>query len=512
MWQDGREEPQQPRPSAIPPQAEPAPWPTVPSNALGMMEFPTSIQSEAGRAEAAQFMAHWAEPSPGEAATTEGHPQGAGDHASAPDGHSSPETLWSRIGSMAQGAVGGAMQGTTWLGSKAGELVSGAGSLLSETWDSGKAALFHAGRGLRHAANQEGWLGSLLDPMGALDRQHAQRELGDRFAVVPNEFVGPRLANQVTSREYEEIARTYSDIRLGRGDLTLDASAYSSQQQRDAYQSGALDDIAALMQTRSGRHAIAQLHNNGLRDESGKERSGLFGIPLPWGLGSQIHRHTTVMPLLDGNGMPSKDNGQSIAEGKGDARAILGDGTLGAAGAGVDVRLQYNPRANVGTEYPTLSPLNPWLAEMRSDILLAHEMNHSIRQTQGMVDNRLVRATDNARNRADPATARDAGSLNHLGLPLTRVEHQAVGVGLYADADMTENSYRADRREIADAQGKGLLAGDTTLHQRESYSPRSPSSQSVREPTPAQIPPSESIGQPRPPSKPHGKHPKHTRQ
>ena len=243
-----------------------------------------------------------------------------------------------------------------------------------------------------------------------------------------------------------------------------------------------------------------------------KERSGLFGIPLPWDLGSQIHRHTTVMPLLDGNGMPSKDNGQSIAEGKGDARAILGDGTLGAAGAGVDVRLQYNPRANVGTEYPTLSPLNPWLAEMRSDILLAHEMNHSIRQTQGMVDNRLVRATDNARNRADPATARDAGSLNHLGLPLTRVEHQAVGVGLYADADMTENSYRADRREIADAQGKGLLAGDTTLHQRESYSPRSPSSQSVREPTPAQIPPSESIGQPRPPSKPHGKHPKHTRQ
>lgn len=470
------------------------------------MEFPTSIQSEAARAEAVQFMAHWADPSPGEAATAEGHPQGAGGHASAPDGHSSPGTLWSGIGSMAQGAIGGAMQGTTWLGSKAGALVSGAGSLLSETWDSGKAALFHAGRGLRHAANQEGWLGALLDPMGALDRQHAQRELGDRFAVVPNEFVGPRLANQVTSREYEEIARTYSDIRLGRGDLTLDASAYSSQQQRDAYQSGALDDIAALMQTRSGRHAIAQLHNNGLRDESGKERSGLFGIPLPWGLGSQIHHHTTVMPLLEKNGMPTKDNGQSIAEGKGDVRAILGDGSLGTAGAGVDVRLQYNPRLNVGKEHSTLSLLNPWLAETRSDILLAHEMNHSIRQTQGMVDNRLVRATDNTRNRDDPAMARDADPRNHMGVPLTRVEHQAVGVGLYTDSDMTENRYRADRREIADAQGKGLLEGDSTLHQREAYSPLSSPPMPIRAPVPLL----DTNLQPLRPSESHAKHPKRT--
>jgi hypothetical protein len=44
-----------------------------------------------------------------------------------------------------------------------------------------------------------------------------------------------------------------------------------------------------------------------------------------------------------------------------------------------------------------------------------------------------------------------------------------VGLGLYADADMTENRYRAERRDIAASQGKGQLVGDSTLHHRDTY-------------------------------------------
>jgi hypothetical protein len=96
-------------------------------------------------------------------------------------------------------------------------------------------------------------------------------------------------------------------------------------------------------------------------------------------------------------------------------------------------------------------------------------MNHAFQQTQGMVDNRQIRATDNAENREDPAMAHDATAKDARGLPIRRVEHRAVGAGIYANADMTENRYRAERRELAVAQGKGLLDGDGTLHQRDVY-------------------------------------------
>jgi hypothetical protein len=72
---------------------------------------------------------------------------------------------------------------------------------------------------------------------------------------------------------------------------------------------------------------------------------------------------------------------------------------------------------NIGNAFPQLLPQNSWLGETRSDILLAHEMNHAVQHTQGMGDVRLVRPTDNARDREDPAMALDAASRNGRNLP-----------------------------------------------------------------------------------------------
>ena len=69
---------------------------------------------------------------------------------------------------------------------------------------------------------------------------------GGRFDIVGDDFVGPRQHNQVTQQEFEEIARVYSDIRLGRGDLTMDTSEMPADQAA-AYRQGVMDDIGTMM-------------------------------------------------------------------------------------------------------------------------------------------------------------------------------------------------------------------------------------------------------------------------
>ena len=380
------------------------------------------------------------------------------------------QRLWRGLQAGARSGIDAAAHVAHVAGTEVSRGLSWAGGQARAGWDAGSGHLSHVQGDVDSAIRQEGLARVFLDPWGARDRQRAQRELADRFQVLPADFIGPRLPNQLDEKEYARVAEIYSDIRLGRGDLTIDASAHKTPEERRAYEQGTLRDIAALMQTAGGRHLVSALHDNTLRDEAGQERHGLFGTPLPFG--TSLHRHATLVPLLRPDGSPETDNGYSAADGPGEARQVRGDHSLGAAGPGSDAHIRYNPGVGIGRAYPTLTATNPWLAEMRSDILLSHELNHALWQTQGMVDNRPVRATDNPQNPNDAAMAYDASSADQNGKPLRRVEHQAVGLGLYADQDMTENRYRAERRDLATWQGRGQLPGDPTLHPRDAYTPR----------------------------------------
>lgn len=376
------------------------------------------------------------------------------------------------------GVLGGAAE---WIGNKAGELGSwagdrwndvkeGAGSLWDSAastagnlWDSATGWLGNAADGVKqfgsdlwNGVSQEG-LGGVLDPVGMMDRQAAQRELADRFTIVGDDHQGVRAPNAVTQAEYERICRMYSDIRLGRGDLTIDPSALGTDAERDAYRQGAMGDIASMLQTESGRAIITQLHNNAPQNDAD---------------GNPIHRHTTMVPLLASDGTLDRTNGYAAPDGPGSMRSVNADGTLGAAGTGTDVHIRYNPGVNIGDAYPGLQGNNPWLGQMRSDVLLAHEMNHAIMQTSGMGDPRAVQATDNAANATDPDMAWDAAFRDQHGNPLTRIEHQAVGLGLYSGGNMTENAYRAERRRMADMGAVGTRTGDDTMVQRTTYVPR----------------------------------------
>ncbi len=291
----------------------------------------------------------------------------------------------------------------------------------------------------------------VVDPV-AEDRKKAATELAGRFQVVGDDFKGKRMSNQVSAAEYEKICQVYSDVRLGRGDLSIDASKYSAQKDRDAYKAGALNDVASLLQTSAGRSLVYGLSDNASHTDT---------------KGNPIHKHTTLTPLLTDDGKVDKTNGYAAPNGRGSDAIVGRDGTL-SANEGTDVTISYNPGVNVGDAYKEYQGANPWLKGFRSDTILMHEGNHALKMTQGMCDPRTVAKTDNKLNSRDPLMAQDARS------GISRTEHQAVGLGLYAKDPMTENAYRAERRAMADGGAVGTLAGDADLTQRTSYTPSAP--------------------------------------
>ena len=172
------------------------------------------------------------------------------------------------------------------------------------------------GRGLE----QEG-LGGLLDP-GMLDRQRAQRELSDRFQVVGEDFAGERAHNQVSQEEYERIAHTFSDVRLGRGDLTVSTAEMTDAGQEERYRDGTMSAIADMMMTTSGRSQVMGMSNNVAMDDAGNARLD--------GDGNEIHRHTTIRALY--NDTNNDDNNTN--DGTTEADYFNGNAYADAAGAG----------------------------------------------------------------------------------------------------------------------------------------------------------------------------------
>lgn len=290
------------------------------------------------------------------------------------------------------------------------------------------------GRGLQ----QEG-IGGLLDPIGLLDRQRAERDLSNRFQVVPANFRGNRRANQVTQAEYDQIARTYSDIRLGRGDLTIDTSEMTpgSKQERD-YRSGTMNALADMMMTRSGRAQVMGMSNNVVRGDDGRPRLGADG--------HEQHHRTNIRALYqDANGddnltndphtAANYDNTNAFADARGahgEAGAIDTSGrsrwsrdTAGSRGQGTDSTIWWNPMASPG-------------GTNRADVVLAHEMQHSLHETQGTM----------ARGQYNVPGSPDNG--------INNFERQAVGLSTtdtpnaHDPVGLPENAYRRERNALGD--------------------------------------------------------------
>ena len=90
--------------------------------------------------------------------------------------------------------------------------------------------------------------------------------------------------------------------------------------------------------------------------------------------------------------------------------------------------------------------LQPW-AVIRSDVALYHELVHILDFHDGTNNPDLI---------------------DEDGESVRALEYRAVGLGDFADEPISENAYRAARREIGDA-GLGAASGDVGMPHRPRY-------------------------------------------
>ena len=255
---------------------------------------------------------------------------------------------------------------------------------------------------------------AMFDRAGLIDRQRARRELASQFQIVePESDPGERAPNAVTKATFDRLAATYSDIRRGHSDLKFDTGGLS-EADAAAFKSGAMADLASIMQTPHGRALVSMLHTNARDHQTTLTRTG------------DASRASTEADVLISESEVFK--------------------TDTAAGAGESARVRYAP----GVPMRPDGASEPWLP-IRSDVVLYHELAHALDATHGLTEPGTVPA---------PARAGDEG--------VARSEYKATGLGEFEAATLSENAYRRDRKQIA-ASGIGVRAGDDAMVPRTAY-------------------------------------------
>lgn len=139
---------------------------------------------------------------------------------------------------------------------------TGAGSLLALAGDA------------RRAWNEHG-AAMLMDPLGTIDRERAERELADRFNVVKDKDKRAGKGNTVSQSEFERLAAQYSDIRLGRSHIKLDTEGVADENAPEV-RARIMADVADIMQTSSGRGLLNDLAS-GPHDAQGRAQDTYIG-------------------------------------------------------------------------------------------------------------------------------------------------------------------------------------------------------------------------------------------
>ncbi|MCE9579110.1 MAG: type III secretion system effector protein [Deltaproteobacteria bacterium] len=142
------------------------------------------------------------------------------------------------------------------------------------TQPSGMGSMLALAGDARRAWNEHG-AAMLMDPVGVIDRERAERELADRFNVVKDKDKRAGKGNTVSQTEFEQLATQYSDIRLGRSHVKLDTDGVADED-APAVRGRIMADVADIMQTPSGRSMIGQLAA-GPRDAKGRAQDTYIG-------------------------------------------------------------------------------------------------------------------------------------------------------------------------------------------------------------------------------------------
>jgi hypothetical protein len=198
-----------------------------------------------------------------------------------------------------------------------------------------------------------------------------------------------------------------------------------------------MGDIATVLQTQAGRDLMERMASN-------------------------PHGNTVTITMnRDASGRPDTANAWADAENPAERGQW-------SNGRGVFAVIAYVP--GKGVAIPGGS--SQWLP-LRADVVLYHEMVHAYHMTRGTMDDSPLQPGPGVSD-ADVAAG------------IRSSEYQAVGLGRYRDAVLSENRYRRERRRIGIHPGG--VAGDSTMEQRDEYIVRTAMAAPPPQPAPAPRP------------------------
>lgn len=298
-----------------------------------------------------------------------------------------------------------------------------------------------ADKNVRHREEPGGVWSGPPTPKQAQQLATTWAELEGDFELISDDYVGPRLPNQITAAEKEQIVRLYDSIRRQTGDLIIDSSQLD-RRRAPAWRAGMMREVRSLLQTASGRELLFNLNDNVIGADAATNQD--------------IHRQTRIKPLFEDDTLQTQahvdahaklnyDNAFNEAANEQDAALRADD----SAGPGSDVTIFMNPGAWIPSSGPYV---DPWLFNPTGQKLM-HEGKHAYDKTHGRFDGHLVEDKD--------GVTEDQRSF-------ARGEHAAIGIGRSSGARMTENAFRAEH-ELLKASGRLSLARDGSTVPRRHY-------------------------------------------
>lgn len=242
------------------------------------------------------------------------------------------------------------------------------------------------------------------------ERMKAREELSAKLQVGEGEGLVDGKA-MVSQEQFDKMLDTYESIKNGTSNIQISGVGMSDED-AEKFKAKVLDNMTTMMQTDAGRELLDELANQEhLKPEDRED------IVISDGTKSYFDHG------IDGNQLAGN---RCVARNEHDGED--GTGTGSAVFFTGNDRVLKNPD---GTDM-----------HMPSDAVLFHELVHARHNLNGTMDHSKV-------DPADGNTQWKCTDLidGHRGVD--RDEHQAAGLGYYADDYLTENTYRSQQRDLA---------------------------------------------------------------
>lgn len=248
-----------------------------------------------------------------------------------------------------------------------------------------------------------------------LNVEQAKDDLKGKFKI--GDETGP---NAVSQEEFDKIAKLYSDIRAGNSDIKFDTRGMTPEKAAELKKK-ALDDMGTMLTTPAGRKLLGELADNESVDPNDPTKT--------------LH-HRTTLRLTDSAFEENDCDAKGMAAARAARDKAAGDEIEKRSttpGVGNDAEVTIHPGLTKTLDGPGV--------ESTGDTALFHELVHAHHITHGTKIHSSQVVTDEGRDQGQ-----------------NMEEWATVGLGRFANDELTENEYRRQRMDL-----------DPSVQERPSY-------------------------------------------